>query len=165
MITNFNELYQYGVLGMRWGIRRYQPYPKGHKGGKEVGEAAKKRKLTPREKQVNRLKEKRIADEKRREETREEREAVKEDVLRSGTASEIYEYRGELTRPEMERVLYRLNWEQRISQLSESELSAAQNQLKKFIKSIKGANDDVSTLRKSYAEVKSILDLMLLKGE
>lgn len=28
-----NELWHYGVKGMHWGIRRYQPYPKGHKGG------------------------------------------------------------------------------------------------------------------------------------
>lgn len=43
MYNNSNELYHHGVMGMHWGIRRYQPYRKGDKvkGGKEVGKATK----------------------------------------------------------------------------------------------------------------------------
>lgn len=37
MITT-NELYHHGIMGQKWGIRRYQPYPSGHTGGKFIGE-------------------------------------------------------------------------------------------------------------------------------
>lgn len=35
-----NDIYHHGILGMRWGIRRFQPYRNG-KHGKEIGDAAK----------------------------------------------------------------------------------------------------------------------------
>lgn len=43
-----NELYHYGIMGMHWGIRRYQPYRKGEKvkGGHFIGQAIAKNRTT-----------------------------------------------------------------------------------------------------------------------
>lgn len=51
-------LAHHGILGQKWGIRRYQPYPGDYHGdGKYVGKKAKKRQLQAELKDVNARKE------------------------------------------------------------------------------------------------------------
>lgn len=45
-----NELYHHGILGMHWGIRRFQRYPKGYTGdGKYTGSSVNKRNKTEKD--------------------------------------------------------------------------------------------------------------------
>lgn len=61
-----DELMHFGVKGMHWGIRRYQPYPKGAtRFGKEIGEAKRAKLNAKRERKLTRFMKRKVAADER----------------------------------------------------------------------------------------------------
>lgn len=113
---NDNELEHYGIFGMKWGIRRYQPYSvrgrSSGKKGKEIGEAAKK-KYSSR-------------DRKKRE----------KEMMKDVKNRRLLSYR------DLERKIHRIELEKKLRMLTEEELRPGRMAAKKVLADV---GKDVST--------------------
>lgn len=121
---NCTELYHFGIP------RRSGRYPWGsgnrpfQSGGGPMSKRQAKKAEKLRSKEVSKM-------------TPEEREADKQRVLKTGTASEILRYKGELTNQEMQQAVTRLNLESQLNSLSSKDIESGMQKIDKVMKGVK----------------------------
>ena len=140
-----NELYHHGIVGMKWGVRRYQ-----NKDGSLTSTGKKRRSIG----QVYTDHKKKKQQKERLEKARATREANKkaaaerEELIRTGDAKKILKNKSKFTNEELQRAVDRLDLERKISDASTRQVKAGE----KFVKGVvEQSGRNIATQLTTYA--------------
>ena len=183
-----NDIEHHGVVGMKWGIRRYQPYSliprKSGKNGKLVGDAKKKAKSSSKTSVSKKAASKKVADvkksrnqksaeakaavEKQEKTARQRRESL-DKIIKSGDAKSIYERRSEMSQKQLQDAVNRLNTEKQlraiVAEQNPSKMKARIQKLSDIMDTVNKVNTAVNTGVNTYKTIKSIKKLATEPGK
>lgn len=163
----YNELYHHGRLGQKKGVRNGPPYPLsrgvvkkayGRKRGISGYLQARREK-----KELKRLsEEEKKASERRKaeEEEKARRDADRERVLKEGTATEVFQYKNELSPQELSQALNRIKWTNELARLASEESDKGWKTIDQVMKKVGNVKDWTRTGVDFYKVLNEAIELV-----